>query len=203
MPGRFTIEADSLRKSFHSKKVFSGVGFSLSTGESLAVTGHNGSGKSTLLDIIAGIRKPDGGTLHISEAGRPVPPCELPERIGMAGPRVNPYRELTGEENLRFAAPGAGSEKIESLLGLFDLSRFRDKPAGELSSGMLQKLKIALAIAKEPPLLLLDEPGTSMDGRGKDELFRLLESLRGNALIVIATNDADEESFCSSRVSLA
>ncbi len=200
-----TIRAHSLSKRFDRTMIFEGVSFSLGTGESIAVTGPNGSGKSTLCDIVAGIRRPTGGSLEYILNGTAQSEDGPLNAIGIASPRVNPYDELTGMENVDFAARARGVDPSTALplFESFGLNRHRDKALRHYSSGMRQRLKLILAVLHRPPLLILDEPGSNLDSDGKRQLAGYIESLRAHTAIVIATNDREDAMLCAGAVSLA
>jgi heme exporter protein A len=198
----YTIEARDLSKSFGRAPLLKNLSLTLATGESLAVTGPNGSGKSTLLMILAGLQKPTRGAVT-HRAAAEIHRDDWAAHIGYTGPLLNPYEELTAIENMVFAArERATGERIESLLRTFGLADHGDKKIKHYSSGMKQRLKIILSVLNDPPVLILDEPGTNLDADGK-ELFRgLVESVRSEKLIVIATNDPAEASLCAGGIRL-
>jgi ABC-type multidrug transport system ATPase subunit len=198
----YTIEARDLSKSFGRAQLLTNISFALATGESLAVTGPNGSGKSTLLMILAGLQKPTRGTV-IHRAAAEIHRDDWSAHIGYTGPLLNPYEELTAVENMTFAARDrATGERIESLLKTFNLTGHRDKRIKHYSSGMKQRLKIILSILNDPPVLILDEPGTNLDAEGKELLRGFMESVRTEKIIVIATNDPAEASLCAGGIRL-
>lgn len=198
----YTIEARDLFKSFGRTPLFRNVGFTLATGDSLAVTGPNGSGKSTLLMILAGLLKPNrGSVIHSSSAE--IHRDSWLTHIGYTGPLVNPYDELTAAENIMFAGhgPEAGA-RMDALLERFSLAGHRDKKIRRYSSGMKQRLKIILSVINDPPVLILDEPGTNLDAEGKEIVRSYLDSVRSKKIIIIATNDPAEETLCSGGIRL-
>lgn len=199
------ITADSIGKRYGRIHVFRNISFSSSTGRSLAVTGANGSGKSTLLEIIAGIRPPSAGTMDYSFDGVPVTPAVFMETMGLAGPRVNPYEGLTGAENISFVvnSRGAGAGGAKELAARFGLAGHLDRTVKHYSTGMKQRLKIVLAALFDPPVLLLDEPGSNLDADGRAVLYSYLETVMKEKLVIIATNDPEEAKRCDGRVHLA
>jgi heme exporter protein A len=198
----YRIEARDIFKSFGRRPLLRNIHVVLAAGESLAVTGPNGSGKSTLLMILAGLLKPDRGSVThavTSEIHRD----DWPARIGYTGPLVNPYDDLTAIENIRFIEHGSvGEDRIDSLLAQFNLSDHRGKKVKHYSSGMKQRLKIILSVLNDPPVLILDEPGTNLDADGKKALHAFIESARAGKIIIIATNDQAEASLCTGGIRL-
>jgi len=199
---RYTIEARGLSRSFGRTQILRGINVTLVTGDSFAVTGPNGSGKSTLLMILAGLQKQTRGTV-MHRSSEEIHRDDWSAHIGYTGPLVNPYDELTAFENIAFAArEKATGERIESLLRAFNLADQRNKKTKHYSSGMKQRLKIILAVLNDPPVLFLDEPGTNLDGDGKERLSAFMDSARSRKIIVIATNDPAEASLCTGGIRL-
>lgn len=166
------------------RTLFSEVTAEVAAGQCLVVTGANGAGKSTLLKIIAGLLRPEAGTV-IFEGAR-----------GYAAPDVQLYGELTGDENLAFFARllGVFAETNDALLASVGLPRARGRDlVSAYSSGMRQRLKLAVSLLGSPPLLLWDEPTATLDGSGKARADDLLAAHRGRGgIAVIATNDPAE-----------
>jgi ABC-2 type transport system ATP-binding protein len=165
------------------------VTFEVAAGTVAAVVGGDGAGKTSLLRALAGTVRPAAGTVR-----RP------PERrLGYvsAGPGV--WADLTVDENLSFSGHAYGlsagelDRRVGGLLERTGLAEARDRLAGRLSGGMRQKLALAMAVAHEPDLLILDEPTTGVDPVSRAELWRLLAaSAAGGAAVVVATTYLDE-----------
>jgi ABC-2 type transport system ATP-binding protein len=147
------------------------VSFEVSEGTVAAVVGGDGAGKTSLLRALAGTVRPAAGTVRRPDE----------RRLGYvsAGPGI--WTDLTVDENLSFSGRAYG------------LAGARDRLAGRLSGGMRQKLALAMAVAHEPDLLILDEPTTGVDPVSRAELWRLLAaSAAGGAAVVVATTYLDE-----------
>jgi heme exporter protein A len=197
----YKLNARGLSKKFNRTLLFEGIDLSRETGESLCVTGPNGSGKSTLLKILAGLQGPTKGEVSYS-AGTDIDPSEWLDHIGYTGPLVNPYEDLTAWENIRFALKRGNENSVNSLIQKFDISEHADKKVKYYSSGMKQRLRIIIAALNDPPVLILDEPGTNLDEAGKEILYGYLDSVRGEKIIILATNDPAEEKLCGGVVRL-
>ena len=165
------------------------VTFAVAPGTVAAVVGGDGAGKTSLLRALAGTVRPAAGTVRR--------PAE--RRLGYvsAGPGV--WTDLTVDENLRFSGGAYGLDagelerRVGGLLERTGLAAARDRLAGQLSGGMRQKLALAMAVAHEPDLLILDEPTTGVDPVSRAELWRLLAaSAAGGAAVVVATTYLDE-----------
>ncbi len=166
------------------RSLFSEVTAEITSGQCLVVTGANGAGKSTLLKIMAGLLRPEAGSVTFSGAR------------GYAAPDVQLYGELTGDENLAFFARlrGLSETANASLLASVGLPRSRGHDVvSAYSSGMRQRLKLAVSLLGSPPLLLWDEPTATLDSLGKACADEILARHRGNGgIAVVATNDPAE-----------
>jgi ABC-2 type transport system ATP-binding protein len=165
------------------------VTFEVAAGTVAAVVGGDGAGKTTLVRALAGTVRPAAGTVRRPDR----------RRLGYvsAGPGV--WADLTVDENLSFAgrAYGLSADQLEvrvgALLERTGLAAARDRLVARLSGGMRQKLALAMAVAHEPELLLLDEPTTGVDPVSRAELWRLLASAAADgAAVVVATTYLDE-----------
>ncbi len=177
-----------LSKRFGRKTAVDDLSFDVARGEIVAVAGPNGAGKSTTLMCLAGLVRPDAGTIAFdgerlgAERGREI--ALIPET-----PDVFPM--LTVWEHLAFAAaltraPAGWEERAESLLARLALAPERDSLGNTLSKGMRQKTLLAATVLGGTPVLLLDEPMIGLDPLGQRELRALLTALRadGHALLV-------------------
>ena len=165
------------------------VTFEVAAGTVAAVVGGDGAGKTSLLRALAGTVRPAAGTVRRPDE----------RRLGYvsAGPGV--WADLTVDENLSFSGRAYGlsagelDRRVGGLLERTGLAGARDRLAGRLSGGMRQKLALAMAVAHEPDLLILDEPTTGVDPVSRAELWRLLAaSAAGGAAVVVATTYLDE-----------
>ncbi len=191
------VNASGLARRFGRRLLFRDLSFSLSGGESLAVTGANGSGKSTLLRILAGVLPPSEGTVLLSVRGDALSQEAHPLHVGLAAPYVNVYVGFSPWENLRFIARARSlrreGERIEEALASVGLARRMHERVATFSSGMAQRVKLAAALLTNPPLLLLDEPNEHLDEEGRRVISAVIEnSVRRGAIVVAATNDARE-----------
>jgi heme exporter protein A len=178
------LEWRELGKQFGRRRLFSGLSGALADGVPLVVTGRNGSGKSTFLRILAGLVRPDYGSV-----------IRTTTRVGYASPDLSLYGELTGLENLEFFAsvrPGASLDARE-LLERAGIAKAANRPVGQYSSGMRQRLKIAVAIAHQPDILFLDEPTLALDSDGVAFVESVVADYsQAGKCLAIATNDAGE-----------
>lgn len=189
---------------FGRRRLFEDLTVEVEAGAPLAVLGANGSGKSTLLRIFAGLLAPTGGSARLEVEGQAVPPEDVPRTVGVVAPALQLYEPLTARENLQFLArarrlPDADA-RVGAVLDRVGLGPRADDPVAAFSTGMRQRLRIATALLHRPPVLLLDEPGATLDAAGRS----LTESVIGDprAVVVVATNDPAEAALCPRRVEL-
>lgn len=176
-----------LTKRFDGKTAVDGLDVDLSPGETVAVVGPNGAGKSTTFLCLAGLLRPDAGTIAFD--GRPLG-AERGQTIALIPEAPDVYPMLTVWEHLAFVAaltrrPAGWESRAESLLERLELSGERDTLGHALSKGMRQKTLIAATVLGDAPVLLLDEPMVGLDPLGQRELRTILAGLRadGHALM--------------------
>ena len=197
------LTTTQITKKFNRKTLFRDLNISLETGDSISVTGKNGSGKSTLLQIIAGIQNPTNGRVEYTYNEEKIPRNELSSFYSYTGPLVNPYNELTAEENILFCSQTPDEEKrAQSLMESFELAESSHKKTGHFSTGMKQRLRLICCFMKEKPVVILDEPGSNLDTSGREILYSHIESIKKDKIIIIATNDAEEMKICSKKMCL-
>jgi ABC-2 type transport system ATP-binding protein len=171
------IEVRDLRMSFGDRAALRGVSFGAQAGELLAVIGPNGAGKTTLLSILAGIRKPDAGSISV------------PGKVGWVPQQAALYRRLTVDENLRLFARleqvGDVDAAVERMLAQTGLGDRTGDQVGTLSGGNQQRVNIAIGLLSSPAVLLLDEPSTGLDPRQRERLWEFVLALAGGGTTVI------------------
>ncbi|HEY3215202.1 MAG TPA: ATP-binding cassette domain-containing protein [Candidatus Eisenbacteria bacterium] len=201
------LEARDLGHRYGRRVGLEPLSFEVAAPGVVAVTGSNGTGKSTLLKIVAGLLRPSRGGTTLTFDGRVVAPARRPGWVGYAGPELAFYSEFGVAENLSFAAaarglPAAPARVAQSLERVGLGSRAGD-PVAALSSGMVQRLRLAFALLHEPMLLLLDEPGSHLDDEGRAVLRSIVVEQGRATLVLIATNDEREWGLAERRIELA
>jgi heme exporter protein A len=168
--------------------IFSGLNFGAAAGELVALTGPNGAGKTTLLRLIAGLIRPQAGTVELEGGDED---RTIGQQAHMIGHQHGIKPALTVEENLRFWKDFLGGETVQGGLEGLGLEAFRDFPAGVLSAGQRRRLSLARLLVAQRPIWLLDEPTTGLDQRS---LLLLSEHMRGHlqegGIIIAATHGA-------------
>src|SRR5262245_11159973 len=201
------LSAEYLAKSFSGTPIFEGVSFEAGAGL-LAVAGPNGSGKTTLLKILAGLLSPSRGRVRLERDGRALSGDERRLSVGWAGPDLELYGDLTGEENLRFfrkaagvpAEDGAIRARLEAV-GLPPAAAGR--PVDAYATGLRQGLRLAFALLFDPPLLILDEPYSGLDTSGREIVQRVVAEARTRGAVILASNDERDLANAERRVDLA
>ncbi|MDX5345650.1 MAG: ABC transporter ATP-binding protein [Hymenobacteraceae bacterium] len=200
------INLSNLGKRYNFEWIFRNLSYEFSSGSSYAILGHNGSGKSTLLNIISGHHLSSEGTLTYSLQNKPLPAEKLYQYLSITAPHLELVEELTLQEMLQFHIkfkPLRHNLSTQQLLDRMNLTKARDKHVKDFSSGMKQRLKLALAIYADTPLLLLDEPTTNLDEEGvawyRQHLFENMES----RLVIVGSNILHEYDFCEHRLRIS
>jgi ABC-2 type transport system ATP-binding protein len=171
------------------------------SGELFGFLGPNGAGKTTTFRMIAGILRPTSGTVEIGGVDVSRSPLEAKSRLGFIPDRPFVYDKLTGGEFLRFAAAlygqqGAAVERrIDELLDLFELTRWKDELTESYSHGMRQKLIISGALVHRPEVIVVDEPMVGLDPKSArllKDLFRQFVARGGTVLMSTHTLEVAE-----------
>lgn len=184
------LTADGLTREFGSVTVVDDVDLSVAAGTLHAVIGPNGSGKTTLLQLLAGIRCPTAGTVSYGVESSPRTIGYLPQQ-----PAFRP--SFTALETLQFYAALVGDDP-EALLDRVGLSDAADRRVEDLSGGMTRLLGLAQALAGDPPIVLLDEPGSGLDPGMGTQTIDVARSLAAEGTAVLYTTHDLElaERFC-------
>ena len=186
------------------------LSLSVARGEVLSLLGPNGSGKSTTLKLIATVLLPDQGTVLVNGSDTRTDEPGVRRQVGLAlSSERSFFPRLTARENLGFFAALeniAGPEcqdRVDSVLERVGLIEEADKQVMKLSSGLYQRLGIARALIKNPPVLLLDEPTRSLDPGAASRIWTLIGWLADSGItMVVATHNFQEAISISNRVAV-
>lgn len=183
----YCIEANELVKSFNTVKALDGLSFRVPCNASYALLGPNGAGKSTTLRIIAGLLRPDFGTIKVCGSDVFQDSKIAKGCIGYLPEDALPFLNLTVKENLEYVSILRGLKDYEpriiELIKNLDLTEYIDRPTGSLSRGNRQKLAIAMALIHEPQVILLDEPLNYLDIPTQEQVIEYLKSRKTTMLI--------------------
>lgn len=200
-----TIQLHNIGKRYRLEWIFRGIEGAFLAGERWAILGPNGSGKSTLLKVLSGHLTPSKGEISFENQGVKVKEDAIFKSVSYAAPYIELIEEFTLEEALRFHAklkpllPGFTPAHLYELLAL---PRSRQKEIRFFSSGMKQRLKLALAVCSDTPILLLDEPATNLDVQGVEWYKKLISDYAAERLVVIASNDPHDAEFCAKHLNI-
>lgn len=166
--------------------VFSGLNFTAGAGELVALTGPNGAGKTTLLRLIAGLLRPQAGTVELEGGDADL---TIGQQAHMIGHQHGIKPALTVEENIRFWKDFLGGKTVQGGLEGFGLEALRAFPAGVLSAGQRRRLSLARLLVAPRPIWLLDEPTSGLDQRSLVLLCRhMRDHLEKGGIIIAATH---------------
>ncbi len=200
------IILENIGKHFNREWVFRNINQTLLSNESYAILGANGAGKSTLLQLIASNLSPSIGKISYVSAGETsVDPATIFKQISLVAPYLELIEEFSLEELIHFHfqfkkyLSGWGAEAVIDLLKLRNAS---SRALKYFSSGMKQRVKLALAFCSDTPILLLDEPTTNLDNQGFDWYLSLVEQLAVHRLTVVCSNQEQEYQFCKHHILL-
>ncbi len=184
--------------SYDNRTVLERLTFDIHAGDSVAIVGANGAGKTTLLKILCGLLKPVGGSVVFQNVPfQDQKPRELAKRIAMVPQDIHVMFDFTVLEFVEQGRTpyvsgflgGLGSkdhEAVEKAMEAADVRRMAHRKFSELSGGERQRVKIALALAQEPQLLLLDEPAQHLDIGRQAEIFSVLHDLNQSGITIVA-----------------
>ncbi len=193
-PAAAVLKAEGLCKRYGDRAALTDVSLSAGRGELVAVIGPNGAGKTTLLSILAGIQRPDSGSVS-----------RAPEEIGWVPQQAAVYGKLTVRENLelfaRLEKVDDVAATVDRMLDLTGLHERADDQAGQLSGGNRQRVNIAVGLLGSQPVLLLDEPSAALDPRQRERVWEFVLALAdAGTTVVYSTHNIQEAERHAQRV---
>ncbi len=191
------LRVNGLRKSYHKKIILDNISFEIHPGDIAGIVGANGCGKSTLLRVLAGADRPDRGTIEYNGKNA-INDRKLFHQYAGYVPQENPlFENLTVLDNLKLWYCDC-MDGLTQAMQRFGLSAYAHYTVNRLSGGMKKRLSIACSIALNPPLLILDEPGASLDIVCKSDICNYLTdySAAGNT-VIITSHEECELALCS------
>lgn len=193
------IRIDQLSKNYGSFRALDGIDLQVDQGQILGLLGPNGAGKTTTVKILSTLVRPDSGDAIVAGNSVTTEPTAVRRSIGLSGQYAAVDEKLTGYENLLMVARLYGMSRSESraraheLLREFALVDVSDKRAGAYSGGMRRRLDLASALVFRPPVVILDEPTTGLDPRGRLDTWDVISTLVGEGTTVLLTTQYLEE----------
>lgn len=193
------IRLEAIQKSYQKKQIFKNLSTEFESGKRYGVAGYNGSGKSTFLKILAGFITPNTGSVRYTIAEKSIPVESVYKYISFVAPYIDLPTDLNFYELLDFhfsMKNRQGNANNDQINEYFHLPT--ELPIRQFSSGMLQRVKLALAFFTESNLVLLDEPTETLDEKGFELFATLLENLSTNKTVIIASNKDKDFIGCES-----
>lgn len=193
------VEIKQIKKSYGKKQVLKDVSFTAQSGSCIGILGSNGSGKSTLLAILAGVLRRDGGSFFCDGTDLFRDPALRAELVGYVPQGTPLLEELSAKDNLLlwYDKKTMEQEMESGVLNLLGIQEFLKVPVSKMSGGMKKRLSIGCAMAKRPPILLLDEPTAALDLACKQSIATYLDRYkRSGGILLLTTHDVMELQMC-------
>ena len=200
---KLAIEINNLNKSFGNILAVKNINFKIDKGTIIGLLGPNGCGKSTTIGMLLGLIKPTSGTVVINGQNIENNRTNLLEKMNFISPYIELPKKLTVEENLKVYGRLYGVKNLESkiseLMEKLNLTQFKKRKTGELSSGQKNRVSLAKALVNDPEILLLDEPTASLDPDVSDYIRTFIEdfaSKKGTTILLASHNMNEVERLC-------
>ncbi len=191
------VDIDELSFAYNGKSVLEGLDLTIREGEFLGLVGPNGSGKTTLLKNIGGVLEPDNGLIYLDQEDlSSLPTKEVATKVAALQQETRVGFDFTVREVVEMGRfphldrferhTDVDTRAVERAIEVTDLDEFCDRPVNQLSGGEKQRVFLALALAQEPDLLLLDEPTASLDINYQVKIMETVQELSSEGLTVVA-----------------
>jgi ABC-type multidrug transport system ATPase subunit len=199
----FIIHTENVSKQFAGQLLYSGLNLTFESPVSYVILGANGSGKSTLIQMLLGFVAPSKGVVKYIHNGQNMEEENIYKLLSFAAPYLELPEELNAIELIEFHF--SQRDKINETTTLEILEKVgllsaKKKYIKYYSSGMKQRLKLALAFYTYSQVIMLDEPCTNLDDEGIKIYHHLIETLTLNRLVIVASNQIEEYKFCNRKL---
>lgn len=199
------ITLKNVGRRFNRDWIFRGVDYTFFQGQTYAILGSNGSGKSTLLSVLNGSLAPSKGEIEYTNGGNKVEVSDVFNYLSLAAPYLELIEEFSLNEmidfHFKFKNYKPGMDKA-AIIQLLNLPGSTNKLIKYFSSGMKQRLKLALAFCADTPILMLDEPTSNLDAQGVEWYLGLVQQFAAGRLTIICSNQEHEYSFSEHHLSI-
>ena len=198
------IKLNKVGKRFNKEWIVKNLSLDIPSQSSLSITGANGSGKSTLIKLISAYMEPTSGNVQYFKNKNKWPTESIPYTIGLAAPYLNLIEEFSLKEHLEFHFKFRTTHfTIDEIIKKSNFQFSIDKKIKDFSSGMKQRLKLALAIYGENQLIVLDEPTSNLDEEGIEWYRSQIQQKMGTCTIIVASNQPREYDFIPYTINLS
>ena|SRR6218665_75448 len=196
------INLQNIGKRYNYEWIFRNVNYSFTGDNNYVILGSNGSGKSTLLQVIANSLLPSEGSISYQKsAAGTLSEENIFQHLSYAAPYLELFEEFTLAESIEFQSkfkPFYAGLTTKQIIAITELEKAKNKQLKHYSSGMKQRVRLALAVLADTPLLLLDEPTSNLDKNAIDWYQQLVNNYSKERLIIVASNQQEYEyPFCN------
>jgi len=197
------IKINNLNKKYKNTLAVKNINFQINKGMIIGLLGPNGCGKSTTIGMMLGLIKPTSGSVFINNKDIETNRTDLLQKMNFVSPYIELPKKLTIEENLEVYGRMYGvknlKDKIFELMEKLNLTEFKKRKTGELSSGQKNRVSLAKALINDPEILLLDEPTASLDPDVGDYVRSIIEDFSSNnkkTILIASHNMIEIERLC-------
>lgn len=201
------LALDNIGKRYNFEWIFRSVNYEFTSDHNYVIIGSNGSGKSTLLQVIAGnLIASEGKITYTDDNSKNISEEDIFKKLSFASPYLELYEDFTLVESIEFQAqfkPLMKGLSTQQIVDLCELEKDKNKQLKNYSSGMKQRVRLALAILCDSPLLLLDEPTSNLDKKAIGWYQNLISQYASNRLIIVCSNEQEHEyPFCDKQLNI-
>ena len=200
------VQLQQISKRYIFDWIINDFSYNFLAGSVTGVNGINGSGKSTLIKMISGWLSPTEGNISYTNRGDQISRSEIYKHVSIVAPYTDTIQEFDLEEVYQFHTKFKTLQSVanfEEFQSIVHLKGHRGKPLQYYSSGMKQRVQLALAVLTDTKLLLLDEPTAYLDSSNKTWFYDLLFRHMQDRTVIISSNDAEDFQFCSGVLELS
>jgi len=202
------IKIVNLTKAYKDIVAVDNLNLEINEFELFSLLGVNGAGKTTTIKMLSCLTNPTSGDAIVMNHSILTEKEEVKNIIDLSTQETSVAKNLTVKENLEFYGSIYGIDKIElnsrinDLLDKFDLRKYKDKKASQLSGGYMRKLSIAMALVSKPKVLFLDEPTLGLDVLSRRDLWDIINEIKKTTTIILTTHYLEEAEALSDRIGI-